>query len=379
MRAIHWCIFLGLFLLSCKNEEHHEPDHSEGQQVELKYTKLFTISKHTEYTKIVLKNPWNLEKTYATYALVSKDKEVPSNLPENSILVRTPVDNLVTLASPHIGLFSALGAEDRITAVGQTQYVFNEKLQEKIKQNKIDEVGIDQNLNIELLIDLEPDLVMATGNQQIHDNLKLASKYGIPIVYIIEWQEHSPLSRAEWIKYAGAFLEKEAEADSIFSEIENAYLNMAELTKTVTTKPEVVLSKKFKGTWYMAGGGSYIAKYLNDAGADYYWKNDTTTGSLPLSFEEVIDKQMDADIWLNPSQALSLSEIIEEDERHLHFKALKNKEVYNFSKQISSNGANGYWENGFLNPHLVLADMIKIFHPELVPNHEFEYYEKLQD
>ena len=129
----------------------------------------------------------------------------------------------------------------------------------------------------------------------------------------------------------------------------------------------------------MAGGKSYFARFLKDAGANYYWYSDTTTGSMPLSFEEVVDKQLDTDIWLNPGTAQSISQIISEDERYGIFKALQNKEVYSSSKQIIETGANGYWETGPLSPHIVLTDLIHILHPSLSTNYELVYYKKLED
>jgi len=381
IRSILLCLLLYSTLLSCNsgNVEHRKTSNEtiEGQ-VELKYTSLFSITKFKDFTEVVIKNPWNLSETYATYALVPKENDVPEHLPENSILIRTPVDNMVTLASPHVGMFELFDAEDKICAVGAYKYIYNQNVQDRIKLGKVDEVGSSQNLNIELLIDLDPDIVMATGNQQIHDNLKLVSKYGIPVVYIIEWMEQSPLARAEWLKFAAVFIDESEKAEEIFNEIESAYLKTAEIAKTVRYKPKVLLGKKFKGTWYMSGGKSYFAQYLKDAGADYYWFSDTATGSLPLSFEDIVDKQMDADIWLNPGTAMSISEILSEDDRYSVFKALQDKNVYNRTKSSNDIGANAYWESGPVNPHITLADLIKILHPALLPNHELVYYQKLQ-
>lgn len=379
IQLIFLCFYVVIY--SCKEQDiEKQPILTENKQkVQLKYTKLFSIIAYDNYTEVIINNPWNLSTVFAKYALVPKEKEIPKNIPKESVLIRTPVDNVVTLASPHIGLFSALFAENRICAVGQTEYVYNSNIQNKIKLNKIKEVGVNQNLNIELLIDLSPEIIMATGNKQIHDNLALVAKYGIPVVYNIDWMEQSPLGRAEWIKFAAVFLNKNREADSLFNYIESAYVNTVEKIKLIEGKPKVLLGKKYKGTWYMAGGKSYFAEFLRDAGADYYWYSDSTTGSMPLSFEEVVDKQADVDFWLNPGTASSISELMSEDERYQVFKAFKTKQVYSNSKQITETGANGYWEAGSLNPHLILTDLMHIFHPNINPQYEMVYHQKLKE
>ena len=369
-------------IFSCKNDRAKQSavlTTETKREIKLKYTGLFSITEYEGYTEVVVNNPWDLSNTFATYILVPKGSDAPKGLSKDKILVRTPIDNVVTLASPHIGLFSAISSENRIIAVGESKYVYNSNVQDRFKQGEIKEVGVDQNLNLELLIDLSPEIVMATAYKQIHDNLSLVIKYGIPVVYNISWMEHSPLARAEWIKFAGVFLDKNKEADSLFNHIESSYINAVEKAKVIENKPKVLLGKKFKGTWYMAGGNSYFSQFLRDAGANYYWHSDTTSGSLPLSFEEVLDKQLDSDIWLNPGSALRISEIISEDERYKVFKALKNKKVYSNSKQLIESSANGYWETGPTNPHIVLNDLIHILHPDLSPNYELVYYEKLEE
>lgn len=128
----------------------------------------------------------------------------------------------------------------------------------------------------------------------------------------------------------------------------------------------------------MSGGNSYFAQFLKDAKADYEWYSDTSTGSIPLSFEVIVEKQLEADIWLNPGSAKSIDDILKEDERYEIFKALQNKQVYNYLKKVNETGANAYWETGPVNPHLILSDLMAIFHPELFPDHELHYYIQLK-
>lgn len=380
--------FLGLSLLSCNLEEKVDEKITvevtnkyieSGDQVELKYTQMFSIYKYETYTSIMLKNPWEFDEVFAHYILVSATGKEPDSLPKNSIVVHTPVNSVVAVDSPHIGVLNELSSIDKITGVGYANYIYNEKVRSKIESGEIKSVGNEQTINVEQIVELAPELVIATGNQQINNSLEQISAFGIPVMYVMEWMDLNPLARAEWIKIVGAFLDKEQEADSIFNRIEQSYLQMAAKANYIEEKPDVLLGNVYGGSWYMAAGGSYFAHFLKDAGASYYWFADSSAGSLALSFEEVVDKQLNADFWLNPGMSTDLNELQAEEGRYISFKAFKNKNVYNAIKRQNEVGANDYFESSTMKPHLVLADIIKILHPELLPDHELVFYQKLSN
>jgi len=113
---------------------------------------------------------------------------------------------------------------------------------------------------------------------------------------------------------------------------------------------------------------------LADAGASYYWSKDSSTGSLALSFEKVVELQRNADIWLEiPFK--SYEEVLAVDHRYGLFKAYRDSMVFNnFGR---SNGmANDYWERGLCRPDLILKDLVSILHPELF-EHKLLFYNKL--
>ena len=189
--------------------------------------------------------------------------------------------------------------------------------------------------------------------------------------------ESSLLGRAEWIKFIGAFFNREAKADSVFRTIEMNYFKMINIGQKAPRHPSVLIGMPFKGTWHMSGGRSYMARLLEDAGADYYWKNDTTRGSIPLSFEVVLDKQQDCDFWFEVN-AQTREEILVKDPRYGLFKAWKNNNLYNNKRRMNENGGNDYWQSGVLHPDLILADLIHILHPELLPDHTLYYFQKVE-
>ncbi|MBC7863854.1 MAG: ABC transporter substrate-binding protein, partial [Bacteroidia bacterium] len=228
-----------------------------------------------------------------------------------------------------------------------------------------------------------PDLIITygMGNPETDVNRKI-SEAGIPIAISIDHLETSPLARANWIKFVAAFFEKGELADSIVNEIEKKYTDLKAMANPLSSaksapKPKVLTEIKLNDTWFVPGGKSFMAELLNDAGADYIWRDNEKTGSLTLSYEEVYLKALEADYWLNLSNWNSLKDCNAQDERNINFKAFKNKNLYNNNAILNKEGGNAYWETGLISPDEILADLIKIFHPDLLPEHKLKYYKKL--
>ncbi|MGB1210910.1 MAG: ABC transporter substrate-binding protein, partial [Lacinutrix venerupis] len=54
------------------------------------------------------------------------------------------------------------------------------------------------------------------------------------------------------------------------------------------------------------------------------------------------------------------------------------KKIYSFSNTTGQNGGVLYYELGTIRPDLVLKDIIKICHPELLENYEPFFFKKLE-
>lgn len=373
-----------VILTSCSNSKNQSGEkaidipaaETSSFQPEVRYSNYFTIETVDHYKTIVVKNPWSEEDTLVSYVLYPKGTEIPE-VKWAEFTISVPVNKVVTTSSPHIGLIQLIDELDKIVGVGEDQYLYNPGIYQKVNNGTISKVGSLKDGNLEVLLDLFPDLVMRTGYDNARNDDERLKDAGIPVSYNVEWMETSMLARAEWIKFIGAFFNKDEEADSIFRSIEKEYLETLNLTKDIKNRPSVMTGSNFKGTWYMPGSDSYMTKLILDAGGDYYFKNEKSTGSLPLSFEVVLDKLMDAEYWIGP-RAESLKELEMMDERYGLFNAFKKGHVYTFNKRMSENGGNDYWETGMTRPDLILKDVIKIFHPDLLPNHELYYFKKLQ-
>jgi iron complex transport system substrate-binding protein len=193
-----------------------------------------------------------------------------------------------------------------------------------------------------------------------------------------DYTETSPLGRAEWVKFTAMFFNREGDANTLFDEIAANYDELTELTATVETRPTVLVNGMFSDIWYISGGNSFTARMIEDAGGDFLWSDDESIASLALSFEAVFDRAQSADFWLNANFWFSLDEGLAEDERYSEFAAFQNQRVYNNNLRVNETGGNDYGESGVLRPDQVLTDLISIFHPDLLPDHELFYYRHLE-
>ena len=202
------------------------------------------------------------------------------------------------------------------------------------------------------------DVLLAVNYGQ-YDNLEATrlEKLGVFTLYINEWQEHSPLARAEWIRVLGALVGKLHEADSIFHEIEDKYLSLS--AQRSGDGLAIMSGNNFRGTWYVPSGQNYLAYLFKDAGAQYPFYDDERETSIPLTIEETLRYFHDADVWVGAG-GNSLAELAELDEKHTWFKAYQEGRVYNWRKQRLPSGANNFWERGVVHPEEMLEDVIHI-------------------
>lgn len=348
-------------------------------KISVTYAKGFDVEYHQNYKIITINSPWKNAKTSFKYILVQCGTPAPEDI-QNSQVITIPVNSVVALSTTHLPHLAKLGVVDNLVGVSDTKTVNTSEVVEKIQAGKIANLGSDASVNIEKILELNPDLITTygTGNNQTDSYPKLLEA-GLKVAINAEYMEDSPLGRSEWLKFTALFFNQDKKAEQIFAQLAQKYTAIAAKAKSVTKRPTVFLGFNFKGTWYMPGGKSYAAQYLEDAGANYLWSNDNSSGSLPLSFETIIERAGDADFWLNFSQKWTKkSEILAEDNRYADFNAVKKGNLYNNNLRVNTNGGNDYWEGGVSNPDVVLSDLIKIFHPEILPNHRLFFYRPVE-
>jgi iron complex transport system substrate-binding protein len=97
-----------------------------------------------------------------------------------------------------------------------------------------------------------------------------------------------------------------------------------------------------------------------------------------LSFETVLEKAQNADFWIGPGQFSSFEELEKANPNYSYFKAVQAKKVYSFSSKKGKTGGVIYYELASSRPDLVLKDLIKILHPELLPEYDLYFFEQLK-
>ncbi|GAB3752468.1 ABC transporter substrate-binding protein [Spirosoma pomorum] len=347
-------------------------------QVSVRHAKGFSVEYLHGYKLVRIFNSAAADKDTATYVLIPRGTPKPTNLPAGQV-IETPIRSLVTSSSMHIGLLSFLNAEDVLVGVDNAAYISSPRVIKRVAEGKIKEVGGDQTLNEEALIAMHPDLLMVSGSPTAQLNrYQTLTRAGVPVLINSEWLETTPLGRAEWVKLVAVLLDKEALVNQTFAEVETEYNRLATLTKNVTKKPSVIAGMSYKDSWFVPYGDSYMAQFFRDAGSTYHWNDTKGQGGLGLSFEAVYPVALTADYWVNVGTATTKPDIVAQDVRYGDFKSFKTGQVFNYNKRVNAKGANDYWESGAVNAHLVLADLIKILHPELVPEHKLVYYQQVK-
>jgi len=354
-------------------------DAESGQTVPLKYAQNFEIVEHPTHKILTVKNLFRNSTRTHRYALVPREQPLPDDLPENATLIRTPVRRVVVMETVYIGYLKALDQLDSIVGAATVDFISEPTISERTRDGAIKSIQIGQSLNIESLMLLQPDLILTSisGDPTFDVPPKLI-RSGLPVVITAGYMERHPLARAEWIKFLAPFFEASAKAEAVFSETAQRYESLTELTASIKERPSVFCSAPYSGTWHVAGGDSFIARAIQDAGGHYLWSDNTSQGGIPLDTERVFLKAAEADFWINPSFYRSLGELFGADPRFAKFRATQIGQVYNNTRQVGPNGGNNIWEHGIIHPEEVLADLIHIFHPELMPKHELIYYENLQ-
>ncbi|HTR28874.1 MAG TPA: ABC transporter substrate-binding protein [Puia sp.] len=342
------------------------------------YARGFTIDYTGRYKEVKIFHPSAGRVDTLDFLLLRTGEDVPAGHPHAQV-IRIPVQSIVVMESPHIAQAAFAGVADRITGVGEGQYVVNPVVREGLRTGRVKEVGLGTGLNNELLISMRPDVVMTITNPDAgFSRYRTLMDAGIPVLPNAEWLETTPLGKAEWVKLMGALTDREDIVNRKFDTVEQAYRRLAAIGNRTASKPSVIIGMPFKGTWYTPAGESYMAQLLRDAGAAYPWADTKGTGSLALGFETVAPAALKADYWLDVGDVNAKKEILSRDERFGAFKAFRSGAVYNFNRRVNDHGASDYWESGAVNPQWVLGDLIRILHPDSIPADTLVYYKQLK-
>ena len=369
-------IFLLISLFGCKKEIKPTPTAPTSIQNQIEYATSLSIKKYPNYSVVTVSNPWpNASKNF-TYILKDKNTVLPDSL-QNQAVINVPLESVVVTSTTIIPYLEMLAVEKKLIGFPHTDYISSPKTRTLIDQGNVKNIGQNERLNIEQLIDLSPSLIVTFGIDNNNPMLENLQKSGLNLLIQADWMEQTPLGKAEWIKLYGALFCKEKEAKTHFDAIVKNYQQAVALAQKQTKTATVLYGSMYQDQWYVAKGQSWVAQFIKDAKGQYLWDKLEGSGSLGLSFESALEKGKNADYWIATGSFKSLAELAQANPHYRQFDAFKNKKIYCFETKIGATGGTIYYEQAPSRPDLVLKDYIKIVHPELLPNYTFTFAQKL--
>lgn len=374
MSTILFCLAL---LLSCRHKGKNEPE--QFVNTGLSYARTLEIISCDDFTILRVTKPWQKgDDEIFSYIAARENVVIPDSLALLPV-IRIPVKSVVSFSTTHIGFISALNKTETIKGISGKDYFYDSFLRKLYDNGKIVDVGYPPSIDYETIVRINPDVVFLYGlGASEAAIIKRLADAGISTIMISEFLEDHPLGKAEWIKLFAVLFDLKEKGDSLFDAVSGYYNELIPLVRDLQQKPRVLTGLPWKGTWNMAGGSSFTARLIEDAGGDYLWKDDNSREFIPLSLEAVFSRAGDADIWINTGTAYSMSDLISRDRRFENIRAIRKGLVFNNNARLNPSGGNDYWESGTVRPDLILRDLISVFHPEVLEDNELVYYRKLE-
>jgi iron complex transport system substrate-binding protein len=380
MKSVYLPVILFSFLISfygCKQNNAISSTLITSSENSIHYAKGLEIYKHQGFSILKITNPWPKATENFTYILKEKNGQIPDSLKQFPI-IQIPIQTIVVTSTTHIPALELLGVENTLVGFPNTNYISSVKTRKLIDAGKVREVGSNESLNTEVLIDLKPNVIISFGLTNSNPTLDNLQKNGLDVLLNGDWIEQTPLGKAEWIKFFGALYGLDSKANSIFTDIEEEYNATLNMVKKATTKPSVLCGAMYQEQWYVPQGDSWAALFLKEAQSNYLWADAKGTASLSLPFEKVFEKGHNAEFWIAPGDFSSLKQMSDSNSHYNQFTAFKNKKVYSYAVKKGAKGGIIYFECSPTRPDWVLKDLIKILHPELLPNHKLFFFQKLE-
>jgi iron complex transport system substrate-binding protein len=283
-------------------------------------------------------------------------------------------DRVVCMSTSHVAMLDAIGRADAVVGVSGKQYIMNEQV---ANNPAVKDVGYDSNLNYELLVMLNPDVVLMYGVTA--ENSAVTSKLrnlGIPYLYLGDYTEESPLGKAEWLVAVAEIVGCRERGVEHFEAVAARYEAVKSGVKCGESRPKVMFNLPYQDVWYMPTDDSYMVQLVEDAGGEYIYKGENTSrGSTAVSLEEAYMLVSKSDIWLNAGQCSSLDDLRSAAPHFVDTRVVQSGEVYNNNRRRTAVGGSDFWESAIVRPDVVLADLAAIISGA---EGKLYYYQKLQ-
>jgi len=371
-----YLFFSGLILLFFSCEKKSETT-LEKTPVPLEFAKGFELFKGENFWEIhVTQGYTGAEKTYRYLVL---DEGSMADKTGFDAVVQLPISRVILTSTTQVPHLDMLGESDKLIGFPQTDLISSTATRARIDAGKVTDLGRGPSANPEMVINLQPDWIMISTLGEDLRYLDLFAQAGIPALINGEYVEQNPLGRAEWIKFTGILLGKYEEAVAEFEQIKTAYQEAEQLASRIPAdnKPKVLSGVMYQDIWYAPGAESWGAQILQNAGGDYVFADQSGNGSLQLNYEFILDRAAEAEVWIGSADFPDVKTMGNNEPRYQNFQAWKTGQIYTYTAKKGAIGGLEYFELGYVRPDLILKDLIKILHPELLPEYELYFYQKL--
>ncbi len=375
MRSCSVILFLALIMVACGNRQENINEFVSDVYTPV-YARGFSISgaEGKRSTLLTVSNPWQGADSVVVSLFISRDGEpVPDGF-EGQVIYGDAA-RVITMSSTQIAMLDAIGESSKVVGVSGLGFISSPGI--RSRRDSIGDVGYDSNFNYELIMSLDPDIVLLYGVNGASPVESKLRELDIPFIYIGDYLESSPLGKAEWMVALAEIVGRRDDGEKHFKEIAQSYNSLKELvSNAVEDVPKVMLNAPYGDTWFMPAEDNYSVQLIRDAGGEYIYGRNRSGISVPIDIEEAYMLCSDADIWLNPGSAGTLAELAVACPKFTDTDCFRSGHIFNNTRRSTSGGGNDYYESGVVNPDMVLRDLVKIFHPGLV-HEEFVYHKQL--
>ncbi len=344
----------------------------EGEELPMKHSSLLSIVDCDGYTVVDIADPWG-ESTLVRYLLVHADSTLPSAMPKGTLL-RTPLQNVILLSGVHAALLSELGVGESIKGVCDSRYMYNDAVADGLVAGDVVDCGSSLNIDAEAVMQVAPDGIFVLPYE--NGGFGKLENLGFPLIICADYMETSPLGCAEWMRFYGRLFGLAAESDSLFAAVCREYEALSSAAKAAGYTPGLMCELKSSSAWYVPCGESTMGRMYADAGADYLFSYCAGSGSVPLSYEVVLDKAYDADVWLlkyNSEVDMTYTSLLSDFAGYSHFRPFKERNIYACNTRYRH-----LFEETAFHPERLLKELVAILHPELLSDYTLQYYEKMR-
>jgi iron complex transport system substrate-binding protein len=346
--------------------------------VPLEFAKGFELFRGENFWEIhVTQGYTGAEKTYS-YLILEEGAQVDKT--GFDAVVQLPISKVILTSTTQVPHLDMVGETDKLIGFPQTDLISSVATRARIDAGKVADLGSGPAANPEMVIDLQPDWIMISTLGEDLRYLDLFEQANVPALINGEYVEQNPLGRAEWIKFTGILFGKYEEAVAEFEKIKMAYQEAEKLASQLPAdnRPKVLSGVMYQDIWYAPGAESWGAQILQNAGGDYVFSDQTGSGSLQLNYEFVLDRAAEAEVWIGSADFPDVKTMGSNEPRYRNFQAWKTGQIYTYTAKKGATGGLEYFELGYVRPDLILKDLIKILHPELLPEYELYFYQKLE-